>query len=429
MFWINKIHVYGFHSPEKEVIFEFADDNVTIAYGENGCGKTTLLQILSAIFSKDEEILFNHKVRKICMNIQHDGAKKEVCIEINHSMAEESTTLKKVHGYDWSELETLSQKRTLLLGVERNSIKATISPSVIYEYISNHPYARKIFENTDMNTRRAFAERMSEYINYSKKGRIRRDSITFEEDNLIINGSNVDISRIEDVIENCYNRTIHNASANIQSALFATLSQVVKKSGIDTGLKERKLFEEQLERSLSLISAAIEEIPEGRNNEILTIIKSADYKTIIKNCEENEHLNILLFNIVQSVKSEMVIFEGIQQLKNYFNEYTRKDKKITIDRLGVRVDIFKDNEVIGRHRITELSSGEKQLLTLLTCLFIDGKNRDLILIDEPELSLNMKWQNKLIDLFKHYAPNTQVIMATHSPSIAENHTECLRKLV
>ena len=44
MFKILKIRIKGFHSSQKIIEYEFSSENVTIIYGENGCGKTTLLQ-------------------------------------------------------------------------------------------------------------------------------------------------------------------------------------------------------------------------------------------------------------------------------------------------------------------------------------------------------------------------------------------------
>ena len=38
--------------------------------------------------------------------------------------------------------------------------------------------------------------------------------------------------------------------------------------------------------------------------------------------------------------------------------------------------------------------------------------------DEPELSLHIDWQRKLLDSIVQLNPNAQLIVATHSPEIA-----------
>ena len=65
----------------------------------------------------------------------------------------------------------------------------------------------------------------------------------------------------------------------------------------------------------------------------------------------------------------------------------------------------------------KLSSGEKQLLIiLLTVLLEDGKEY-VLMMDEPEISLHISWQYKLIDWIFELNPNVQLILTTHSPMI------------
>lgn len=432
MFKICKIVIEGFHSPQKKVEYDFSEENVTIMYGENGCGKTTLLQILNAIFSRNEAVLFNNKVREVFMSVLTDGGEQQIRIRERARLikdAEGRRFLKRIEEYDWTEMELLKEQKTLLLGVDRINIQSGVSASVIYDFINTQEIGRRQFSESSISIRRMFAEKLAEYLNYSRKGRIRRENIDFETNHIILNGSNVDISNMENIIVNCFRQAVHGASTDIQSALFATLSQVIERNEEQYDKEKMEMLEERLEEYYPLISIAIEEIPEGSDNEILKLIKGSDCAAIIEKCRENSYLCLLLSNIIQRIDKDVVRFKAVLLLRDFFNEYTRKDKRMEISREGITIEILDGEEVVGIHRLNELSSGEKQLVTLLTCLFIDGGNRDLIFIDEPELSLNMRWQNELINLFEKYLPDTQVIMATHSPSIAEGHTNCLRKLV
>lgn len=65
----------------------------------------------------------------------------------------------------------------------------------------------------------------------------------------------------------------------------------------------------------------------------------------------------------------------------------------------------------------ELSSGEKQILLLLLRIFLLDEKESVVLIDEPENSLDISWQYKLIDLFVRLNRNAQFFITTHSPSI------------
>ncbi len=65
----------------------------------------------------------------------------------------------------------------------------------------------------------------------------------------------------------------------------------------------------------------------------------------------------------------------------------------------------------------QLSSGEKQVLViLLTVLVQDGRPYALFM-DEPEISLHVEWQQRLIKLIRELNPNAQIILTTHSPAV------------
>ena len=74
-----------------------------------------------------------------------------------------------------------------------------------------------------------------------------------------------------------------------------------------------------------------------------------------------------------------------------------------------------------------LSSGEKHDFIMFYDLIFDSKNGGLVLIDEPEISLHIEWQesylDKLIDICK--LNNLHAIIATHSPNIVSSHYDFL----
>lgn len=89
---------------------------------------------------------------------------------------------------------------------------------------------------------------------------------------------------------------------------------------------------------------------------------------------------------------------------------------------GKKIEIDDRNRVIfkkGRTTIQmeKLSAGEKQILLLLFTLFLMENQPNVILLDEPEISLHVEWQDRLIHLMLDINPNCQIIMTTHSPSI------------
>ena len=64
-----------------------------------------------------------------------------------------------------------------------------------------------------------------------------------------------------------------------------------------------------------------------------------------------------------------------------------------------------------------LSSGEKQMLVILLTALVQENRPGVMLMDEPEISLHIEWQQRLITLIRTLNPNTQIILCTHSPAI------------
>lgn len=67
--------------------------------------------------------------------------------------------------------------------------------------------------------------------------------------------------------------------------------------------------------------------------------------------------------------------------------------------------------------INDLSSGEKQLFIRTLAIKMLEPENSILLIDEPEISLHPKWQQKIIEVYKRIGKNNQIIVATHSPHI------------
>ena len=72
-----------------------------------------------------------------------------------------------------------------------------------------------------------------------------------------------------------------------------------------------------------------------------------------------------------------------------------------------------------------LSTGEQNQLVLLYDLLFDTPKGSILLIDEPESSLHVAWQNDFVSDMKTIAENKdlQIIVATHSPIIVSNTPE------
>lgn len=104
------------------------------------------------------------------------------------------------------------------------------------------------------------------------------------------------------------------------------------------------------------------------------------------------------------------------------------DKEVTFDlRKGIVVRL---NNRGVRLSPNKLSSGERQLMTLLCNLLFARQHSSLFIIDEPEISLNIVWQRDLIPALLECTAgsNVQFLLATHSIELLARYRKNVMQL-
>jgi Predicted ATP-dependent endonuclease of the OLD family len=99
-----------------------------------------------------------------------------------------------------------------------------------------------------------------------------------------------------------------------------------------------------------------------------------------------------------------------QDLIDHLFSYTRKK----IDRKRNDIAFYQDDELLHPYK---LSSGEKQMLVILLTTLVQDNRHYVLFMDEPEASLHIEWQQKLISMIKELNPNVQIVLTTHSPAV------------
>ena len=99
-----------------------------------------------------------------------------------------------------------------------------------------------------------------------------------------------------------------------------------------------------------------------------------------------------------------------QDMVDELFSYTRK----TIDRKSNDIVFYQDGERLLPYK---LSSGEKQMLVILLTVLVRDGGHCVLFMDEPEASLHIEWQQKLIGMIRTLNPHLQLILTTHSPAL------------
>ena len=141
------------------------------------------------------------------------------------------------------------------------------------------------------------------------------------------------------------------------------------------------------------------------NSNVIKDIPSyiATRRNYLATIEEDLTMKEITNKVINEINGIFDILELDVKLKGF-----SKDEKT--------LPIF-ENSAGEEFDINDLSSGEKQLFLRTLSIKMLEPNNSIILIDEPELSLHPKWQQRIIEVYKKIGENNQIIVATHSPHI------------
>ena len=134
---------------------------------------------------------------------------------------------------------------------------------------------------------------------------------------------------------------------------------------------------------------------------------------------------------------DMAILIGLRRIEGVIEQWRRLQEQLkeifaqrdrfilTTNELLQRkeMEISDSNELVFKSRTGKaltpqmLSSGEKQLLILLSEVLLQRQTPSVFITDEPELSLHVSWQEKLVGSLRNLNSHAQIIAATHSPDI------------
>lgn len=171
-------------------------------------------------------------------------------------------------------------------------------------------------------------------------------------------------------------------------------------------------------------------LPSEKELRAITTNASID-ENIIKTLQEwsaiepQVHQINRLVRLIEQYNAQVLhIFKPIEQYLNSLNDFfAHSGKRVVFDASG-SLGVWVEDKWEPRP-ITGLSSGERQIVVILTHLSFNrqAQRANVLIIDEPELSLHLRWQELFVDAVTAASPNLQLILATHSPSIIRSRVE------
>jgi len=169
--------------------------------------------------------------------------------------------------------------------------------------------------------------------------------------------------------------------------------------------------------SLEYSKVAMEHIGETIfKNGIKAILKSIDFSNI----DELKPSTVEDFfsNTVQIYHQQQKKQNAIKAFINVCNPYLF-DKQFVYNDKQIKIELVltKNDRPIT---LEKLSSGEKQIVSIFSKLYLVSSKKNIVIFDEPELSISMEWQKRLLPDVLESPQCHGVIAATHSPFIFDN---------
>lgn len=161
------------------------------------------------------------------------------------------------------------------------------------------------------------------------------------------------------------------------------------------------------------------EIEETYKEKILELVKS-------KEILEYQHLYLwnLINKLIDNYDLQKAYDDRIKKFADTCNKYLI-DKHFEYNQSTLNLGIYLDGDIDNRGKgnpltLTQLSSGEKQIVSLFSKLYLESDERSIVIIDEPELSLSLQWQKMLLPDIMRTERCDMLLTVTHSPFIFEN---------
>ena len=415
--------------------------DITLLYGTNGCGKTTILNIITSIITGSIYKLFSYKFESIILTYID---------EKENNSTNQIVLLRK----DEDEIEIRFRSNTSLIKKlqipEDRRRRIDFYDEIYFEEYSVLKRIRTEFNFVYLALNRATALSNSDDFYYMRHRRF------YVEEDSIVEPDRVDpeIRYVENLICKQY----MNATAAVNK-INNEFRDSILKSALDVNIQT------DLDKFLSSTSiSTLKQTDVGKiKNSYMKILSDLqlvsgeerkqyaiffeDYSSLIKGIENQLELKDMFalftaFNEMKKIqgivdiaaeaeKQKAKVMSPIELYLNTVNDFISTsdfEKKIEINIDGIIYFTTKDSE--KALSIQYLSSGERQLIVFFANLIFGVKDTTsgIFVVDEPELSLHLSWQKVFVKKALEVNKNVQFIFATHAPEIIGNYRDKSKKL-
>lgn len=403
------------------------EGDVLIIVGHNGTGKSTAISILFFCLTAQWDRLSTYKFSSI--TIEFEDRKFRFSLPEVSALALLSNTRTRnavAHGYfeadperQWDlfyhnaildsrairEAPDLSSKQLRrsfdIARTYEKYINSGDLPTVLYlpTYRRIEKELQEIFRSNERSTKEA--ERLIKRVTSYAANHIELVSFGMEDVKALINDELEDVRRI--------------ANARLNDLTGSYLRDIVdrKAEKFEASMISR-LRREEIDSALKIVDA--NSLPEAAKNTIRDTIIGVQEGRV------PDHFDQLLANYFSKLYSTYQQIRERESRINLFvetcNKYFYGGKEFSYDEPTHELTLSGINT--PDLDLSLLSSGEKQIVSIFAHLLLSSKQDFFVIIDEPEMSLSVRWQEIFLPDMMSTGRISKLVAVTHSPFIFKN---------
>lgn len=207
-----------------------------------------------------------------------------------------------------------------------------------------------------------------------------------------------------------------SSRANLNQLTLGYLGDIVDEEYKSTDTKEiSDIDDETIHQIMNRVDDSI--LSEDRKEKLFNTLQNVKKQGKI----EKEHDKVVCHYFLKLYESHQELNKKEASIRDFVTVCNRYLENKTMYYDSPNFDFSITSNYDGHNiKLFQLSSGEKQIVSLFSHLYLSNQSNYLVLIDEPELSLSVKWQKTFLEDVKDGAYCYGLIAVTHSPFIFEN---------
>lgn len=441
---------------DRDIDFELAPGNLTILYGDNGCGKSTLLRLISKALCPDLEPIGFESFSEMILSF---ADKTRLQIQLDDGRWVEELANKSAEGwFPTSEVTSPFLDPSFLFYIRRRGIavvegklvgltsKIQLSLTSTTRLIDNwknereSAVAKKHKKKNDTSNREIVREIILVGIN-------RLQPITETNANQVRPFASDyiperSLTGIENVAEHIQQSILHarkqagRFAEELDLTIFERILDFSKKNILESSKNAPPEFVALLGNTITNISESIQKFHArltacGLISARLNLPDLTKFNSIFTGDKVSSELigicSLFLTDLGKKLGYSTKLLLKLELFQKILNSHLAGKDTRTSENQGLEVYLKTNNKQI---ELKKLSSGEQHLIVLFHSLIFQTTEGGICLIDEPEISLNIDWQDQFIDTLKDVAKliPLQFIVATHSPQIIARHRTAMRPM-